>query len=384
MSVEFIVIFLFILLNGFFAGAEIAVVTARTSKIEALAKEGSKSAKKLLKLKNNADRFLATVQIGVTIAGAGASAIGGAAAIEKLEPLIRTLPIPYISEYISAYSGAIALAIVVVFLSYISLIFGELVPKTIALAAPERIAMAIAGPILSFSKVSSILVSLLTCTTNFILKPFGQTTFTNSSLITQEEIKLLVKEGKENGIFEETEQKLIHSVFEFTDIAVKDVMVPLGQATTISLEVPFEQVLWLISEEQYSRYPVYHKDKNNIKGVLYAKDIFNLMAKNKEVNIRKLLKAPFYVPDTMKISHLLKEMQKKHMHMAFAVDEHGMITGICTIEDLIEEIVGEIRDEHDVERPVIDIGNSTYIVYASIHLRDLKEDYNIDLPESEL
>lgn len=380
MLTEIFLIFLFIFFNGFFAGAEIAVVTSRTTKIEALAREGNKRAKSLLKLKNNPDKFLATVQVGVTIGGAGASAIGGAAAVETLKPLIESIPV----HYISISSQAISLGIVVVCISYISLIFGELVPKTLALMNPEKIAMFLSRPITLFSRFNSVLVNILTCTTNFILKPFGQKAFTQGSLITEEEIKLLVQEGKENGVFEQTEQELIHSVFEFTDIAVKDVMVSIGQTTTISLDMPLDQILLLISEEQYSRYPVYNKEINNIKGVLYTKDVFNLLAKNKEINIRKLLKAPFYVPDTMKISHLLKEMQKKHMHMAIAVDEYGMITGICTIEDLIEEIVGEIRDEHDIERPVIDIGQNTYIVFASIHLRDLKEDYNIELPESEL
>ncbi len=379
MWLEISLILLFILINGFFAGSEIAVVTSRRTRIETLIQKGNKNAKILLDLKKNPDRFLATVQIGVTIVGALASAIGGAAAVKIIKPLIQTVPL----QYISLSSEAIAIGIVVAIISYLSLIFGELVPKSIALMNPERIGLIVSKPISMFSRLTYSFVSILTVTTNLILKPFGRKAFTQRAYISEEEIKLLIKEGKDRGIFEPAEQELIHSVFEFTDISVKEVMVPIGQVEAIAFDNPVERVLSIISEEQYSRYPIYSRELNNIKGILYAKDILRLLAQNKEINIRKLLRAPFYVPETLKISHLLKEMQKKRMHMAIAVNEHGMVTGIVTIEDVVEEIVGEIRDEYDFERPVIKIGDNEYIIYASINLRDLKEDYDIELPESD-
>ncbi len=378
MWLEILLILLFILINGFFAGSEIAVVTSRKARIEALIQKGSENAKVLIDLKKNPDRFLATVQIGVTVVGAIASAIGGAAAVKSIKPILVSLPV----SYISASSEAIAIGIVVVIISYLSLIFGELVPKSVALMNPEKVGLFIAKPILLFSRFASIFVGFLTLSTNVILKPFGRKPFTQRAYVTEEEIKLLIKEGRDRGIFEPSEQELIHSIFEFTDISVKEVMVPIGKVETIPLDTPLDKVLVTISEEQYSRYPVYNEELNNIKGVLYAKDVFRMLARNREINIRKLLRAPFYVPETMKISHLLREMQKKRMHMAIVVDEYGAVTGIVTIEDLLEEIVGEIRDEYDIERPVIRIREGVYIIEASINLRDLKEDHDIEIPES--
>ncbi len=378
MWIEIFLILIFILINGFFAGSEIAVVTSRRTRIEALINKGNKNAKTLIDLKQNPDRFLATVQIGITIVGAVASAIGGATAYKLIKPIFESLPI----KYISASSEAIAIGIVVIIISYLSLIFGELVPKSIALMNPEKFGLIVAKPILLFSRISSIFVSFLTISTNFILKPLGRRAFTQRSYITEEEIKLLIKEGRDRGIFEPSEEELIHSVFEFTDISVKEVMAPTSQVEAISIDTPVDEVLRIITEERYSRYPVYSKELNNVKGVLYAKDVFRMLAKNKEINIRKLLRAPFYVPDTMKISHLLREMQKKRMHMAIVVDEYGTVTGIVTIEDLLEEIVGEIRDEYDIEKPVVNIGEGVFIIDASINLRDLKEDHEIEIPES--
>lgn len=378
MWLEIILIFAFILFNGLFSASEIAVITSRKSMIETLLKEGSANAKSLIELKENPDRFLATIQIGVTIGGSVSSALGGAMAIEVIKPILASIPI----RFISLSAELLAMAMVVAVIAYFSLIIGELVPKSIALMYPERIALLAARPITWFSRISSVVVSILTKSTNLILKPFGKTAFTQRAFISQEEIKLLLKEGKDMGIFEPAEQELIHSVFEFTDISVKEVMVPTGRVIAVSLEEPLEAILSIISEEQYSRYPVYNREINNIKGILHAKDVFKLLAQNREIIIRKVLRPPFYVPETMMISHLLSEMQRKHTHMAIAVNEHGTVTGIVTIEDLLEEIVGEIRDEHDIERPVISIGNGVYIVYAEINIRDLKEDYNIELPES--
>ncbi|MBF0554191.1 MAG: HlyC/CorC family transporter [Nitrospirae bacterium] len=378
MWLNLILILAFIFFSGLFAASEIAVITSRKFMIETFLKDGSANAKTLLDLKENPDRFLATVQIGVTIGSAVSSAIGGAMAIEVFKPMIASIPF----RYISVSAEPIAIVIVVTVIGYFSLILGELVPKSIALMYPEKIALMVARPITYFPRISSVIVSILAKSANVILKPFGKTAFTQRALISQEEIKLLIKEGKDRGIFEPAEQELIHSVFEFTDISVKEVMVPTGRVIAVSLDEPLEDILRKISEEQYSRYPVYNKEINNIKGTLHAKDVFKLLAQNKEIIIRKVLRPPFYVPETMMISHLLSEMQIKHTHMAIAVNEHGTVTGIVTIEDLLEEIVGEIRDEHDIERPVISISPGVYIVYASINIRDLKEDFNIEIPES--
>ncbi|MBV6341423.1 HlyC/CorC family transporter [Candidatus Magnetobacterium casensis] len=371
-------IFVFILMSGFFAGAEIAVVTARKTLIDTLQRAGRAEAEALMMLKKNPERFLATIKIGTTMGLAMACVLGGAFAIEVVRPVISEAPV----EYLAIFSGPLSILIVLVVVSYVHLLWGELIPKSLVLLNPERVALAISRLMYASSKWASVLINSLTGSANIILRPLGIKAFTGRGFVSQEEIKLLILEGKDRGIFESTEQELIHSVFEFTDISVKEVMVPIGQVVAISIDDPLERNLLLISEEKYSRYPVFSAEINNIKGILHAKDVFIYLAQHKEVNMRKLLRAPFFIPETMMISHLLSDMQKKRNHMAIVVNEHGMVTGIVTIEDLLEEIVGEIRDEHDTERPVISIGNGVYIVYASINIRDLKEDHAMELPES--
>ncbi|MGA2465221.1 MAG: hemolysin family protein [Thermodesulfobacteriota bacterium] len=375
---EVFLIAILILLNGYLAGIEIAVVTARKSKIKQMAESGKRNAKIFLRLKEEPDRFLATIQIGITTVGVLASAIGGAASVRVIEPLLKEVPI----KVISLAAGPIAIGIVVVIIVYFSLIFGELVPKSIALMHPETIGLWTARSIDTFSKIASIFVKILTFSTAVVLRPFGTKPFTERAYITEEEVKALIKEGGKHGIFEPTEEKILQSVFEFTDMSVKEVMVPDTQMMAIQIDKSPQEILSLIEEEQFSRYPVFGREPNDIRGILYAKDFLTIFAKTGQVDIRKTIKPPYFIPETMKISLLLREMQKKRIHIALVVDEYGGISGLVTIEDLLEEIVGEIRDEHDIESPVITLSDGTLLIDASISLKDLKEDYQIILPES--
>ncbi len=375
---EIFLISIFILINGFFAASEIAVVTIRRTRIKQLIDEGKRNAQILKELRESPDKFLATIQIGVTLAGAIASAIGGAAAVEVIKPVLKTIPIPLIS----ASSEAISIGIVVIFITYFSLIFGELIPKSIAISNPEGVSLFTASLVYKFSKLASIFVNILTATTNLLLRPFGRKAFTERGYISEEEVKLLIEEGRERGIFEAEEKELIHGVFEFTDTSVKEVMLPAPQMVTIGIGMTTDEVKAIIAEEKFSRYPVVGKDINDIRGILYAKDFYNIFTQTGKVEIHKIIKPPMFVPETMKISILLKEMQKKRIHMAIVIDEYGGVSGLVTLEDLLEEIVGEIRDEYDVESPVIEIGKGSYIIDASISIRDLSEDYGIDIPES--
>ena len=373
-----LLIAILILLNGYLAGTEIAVVTARKSHIKELAESGKKSAQIFLKLKEEPDRFLATIQIGITTVGVLASAVGGVAAVKVIEPFLRALPIPWLIHA----AQPIAIGMVVVVITYFSLIFGELIPKSIALMHPETIGLWTAKSIDTFSKFASIFVKILTFTTSIVLSPFGRKTFTERAYVTEEEVKMLIREGGQHGIFEPTEEKMLHSVFEFTDISVKEVMVPDTQMVSIPIDLSSIEIMSLIEQEQFSRYPVYAKELNDIRGILHAKDFLNALAKTGRVDVRKIMKSPFFVPETMKISLLLREMQKRRNHMALVVDEYGGISGLVTIEDLLEELVGEIHDEYDTESPVVQIGNGQMLIDASISLRDLKEDYHVQLPES--
>jgi putative hemolysin len=375
---EILFIGILILLNGYLAGTEIAVVTARKSRIKHLAESGKRNAQVFLKLKEEPDRFLATIQIGITGVGVLASAVGGAAAVKVIKPALQTFPI----KAISVAAEPVAIVIVVVIITYFSLIFGELVPKSIALRHPEYVGLWTARTIDIFSRISAVFVKILTFSTWLVLRPFGRRPFTERAYISEEEVKMLIKEGGKHGVFEPTEEKILQSVFEFTDMSAKEVMVPDTQMVAIQMDRSPQEILSFIEEEQFSRYPVYGKELNDIRGILYAKDFLTLHAKTGQADIRKLIKPPFFIPETMKISLLLRDMQKKRSHMALVVDEYGGVSGLVTIEDLLEEIVGEIRDEHDVESPVIHLPDGTLLIDASISLRDLKEDHQITLPES--
>jgi len=380
MWLEIVLISIFILVNGFFAASEIAVVTSKRTRIKQLVEEGNKNAKILNNFKEFPDRFLATIQIGVTMAGAFASAIGGAAAVEVIEPALQTASIPFIA----ASSEAIAIGVVVLAITYCSLIFGELIPKSIALSNPEKIGLLTARPVERFSRLATLFVRILTASTNILMKPFGKKAFSERGYITEEEVKMLIEEGREHGVFELEEKELIHSVFEFTDTFVKEVMLPAPQMVTIGINMTADEAKAIIAEEKFSRYPVIGKDINDIRGVLNVKDFYfrNILTKTGKVEIHKIVKSPMFVPETMKTSILLREMQKKRIHMAIVIDEYGTVSGLVTLEDLLEEIVGEIRDEYDIESPVIEIGDGSYIIDASISIRDLSEDYGIDIPES--
>ncbi|HCZ11170.1 MAG TPA: HlyC/CorC family transporter, partial [Nitrospiraceae bacterium] len=307
MWLEIVLITIFILINGFFAASEIAVVTIRRTRIKQLVEEGKRNADTLNKLRESPDRFLATIQIGVTLSGALASAIGGAAAVEVIKPVLKDVPIPFIA----ASGEAIAIGSVVVVITYFSLVFGELIPKSVALSNPEGVGLFTAPAIRRFSKLATAFVSILTASTNMLLRPFGKKAFTERGYITEEEVKMLIEEGGETGVFEPEEKELIHSVFEFTDTFVKEVMRPVPQMVVIGIAMPADEVRSIISEEKFSRYPVIGKDINDIRGVLYAKDFYNILSKTGSVETHKIIKPPMFIPETMKISILLREMQKK-------------------------------------------------------------------------
>jgi len=376
MLFEITLIFLLILANGFFSSAEIAVISARKSHLKDLSEKGNSEAGFIKKLQGNPEPFLATVQIGVTLLGSAAAAIGGVVAVDTIQPFIEKIPI------IQGFSELTSISLVVLALSYVTLVLGELVPKSLALKYPDQIALAIVKPIRMLTMVLEPVVKLLTASTRlFVGKGSGKVFSRN--FVSEEEIKYLLKEGREKGVFDETEQELIHSIFEFTDISVKEVMVARPKMLSLKLDTSPNELVEFISENNFSRYPVYKDSMNEIVGILYFKDLLSVLSERKKVVLKGLLHPTYFVPETMKISHLLKEMQRRRIQMAIVVNEYGSVEGLATMEDLIEEIVGEIKDEYDAEdRDVERMKDGSWVIDASLSVRDLNSDYGLPLPES--
>lgn len=374
-----VLILILIIANGFFACSEIAIITTRKSRSKELADQGDRRAKLLQKLQSEPDRFLATIQIGVTVVGSLAAAVGGVAAVQVVKPWIESIDISFIRRF----GEAIALGSVVLTISYLTLVLGELVPKSLGLHYPERIALAVSGPIDRLSRLSSFLIRGLTVSSRLILGVFGAKVPRIGTFVSEDEIKALLREGREHGVFNQTEQELIHSVFEFTDISVKEVIVPRPKMCAISVAMSLEEALQIMSENQFSRYPVYRESVGDIIGILYYKDVMERMTTKRPIVLSELVRPAYFVPETMKVSHLLKELQKRRIQMAIVINEYGSVEGLVTMEDLLEEIVGEIRDEYDQEeRPIERLRDGSLVIDASMSVRDLREDHGLAIPES--
>ena len=377
---EIIVILALILANGFFAASEIAMIAVRKSRIDALLERGYRSAAAVARLKNDPDRFLATVQIGVTVVSSFASAIGGAAAIAYLKPQLAASS----SSIISQWAEAIALLIVVLPISYLSLVLGELVPKSLALRFSEQIACFVARPIELLARISSIFVKALTASSNLVLRIFGGNENESASFISVDEVKSLIREGAARGIFNETEKELIHSVFEFTDTPVKAVMIPRTEIHAIEVHASLADVAKSFVDSGFSRIPVFENELDKIIGILYNKDVFKALQEKSDFRIRDHLHPAFFVPSTLPISELLKQLQRRRLAMALVVNEFGEIEGLATLEDLLEEIVGEIRDEYDREErgPVERLPDGSMVIQGSALLKDLKTDFDLPFEDS--
>jgi putative hemolysin len=375
-TLEISLIIILIILNGIFSAGETAIISLRKSKIKALMKERKDGkAEKLLHMKENPERFLSAVQIGITLFGTLASAIGGTLAIRYLAPLLAMI------SFLKPFSDTIALGIVVMVLTYLFLVFGELVPKYVGLSNKVKVSIFIV-PLFDFvSRFFFFLVNILSFSTMFFVK--GLNLKHGEEHAGEGEIKILLEEGRIKGVFDRTEEELIHGVFQFADRSVKEIMVPKPNVYAIDIEDNKDKVLDYIIENEFSRYPVYRDSFDNIIGIVYHKEITKYIWREKDpFTLEKILKKPFFVPETMEISILLKEMQRTHQHLAVVIDEYGTTVGIVTLEDIMEEIFGEIMDETDVEDKIERLRDGSYIIDSSYSIRDLNERLQIDIPES--
>ena len=362
------------LVNAFFAGAEMAVVSVNKNRIKVLADEGSKRAALFQTLFEDSTKFLSTIQVAITLAGFFSSASAATGISQVLGGWIAQFGIPY--------SNTIAVVVVTIILSYFTLVFGELVPKRIALQKAEAFSLFVVQPIYIISKILSPFIKLLSLSTNGFLHLIGMKTENLEEAVSEEEIKKMLETGSENGVFNEIEKEMINSIFSFDDKTAKDVMVPRREVFAIDIEEPLEKILDEILETRHSRIPVYEEQIDNIIGIIQVKDVM-IEARKKsfeEVDIRALLKEAFFVPDGKSTDELFREMQKTKNRMAVLIDEYGGVSGILTVEDLVEEVMGEITDEHEEEVVELQkIGEKEYLLDGSILIEELNEKLNLKL-----
>lgn len=341
-GLELFLIVVLILLNGFFAGSEIAVVSSRRSRIDEMAQAGKKRAAVLAQWLREPEVFLATVQIGVSFVGALASAVGGAAAFEYLKP--RLEQIPWIAEWAEISS----IVLVVLPITYLSLVVGELVPKSLALIYRERMALQVSMPIHWLSRAARPLVSLLTLSTRAALFLFGQRQIPKELFVSEEEIRFLIKEGASQGVFDQTEQQMIPKVFDFSELRIRDLMVPREQITALDINTPREKLMTIVTEEGFTRLPVFKGTIDQIVGILHMKDLIHMITHGQIIILQDIIRKPVFIPENSLAKDLLRLFQRQHLHLAIVQDAGARTVGLVTLEDLIERIVGDIRDEHDI------------------------------------
>ncbi len=376
---QLFVIIILILLNAFFAAAEIAFISLNDAKIDIQVKEGNKKAKKIKDMLVNPSKFLATIQIGITLAGFLSSAFASETFASELAPILNNL-VPQISL---AVWNSIAIIVITIILSYFTLIFGELVPKRLAMKNSEKIAFATIGVIKTISLITAPFVKFLTFSTNIVSKLFGVSE-TEEETVTEEEIRMMVDVGEEKGVIKREEKNMINNVFEFNDKVVSEIMTPRTEIFALDMNLTISEVIEELSEDlRYSRVPVYEEDIDDIKGIVYIKDIL-LSQKNKNTKIRNLIKEAYYVSETKNVNELFSELRKNRKQIAIVIDEYGGTSGVVTMEDILEEIVGEIYDEYDNAENLIEkVDENTFIFDGSIAIYEAEEALDIDIEEGD-
>ena len=377
---EITAIVVLILANGFFALSEFSIIASRRSKLQQKAKDGKMGAATALKLHDDPEGFLATMQIGITLVGAFVGVISGATVVDKLEAILRQNSI----EFVARAAPAFAVGIVVVSITILSALLGELVPKYIAISFPERYARLLAAPVHLFYRVSYVFARTLRLFATAICRMFGIRLDRVQRVITEEEINHIVVEGREKGLFEIGEEQFIKSVFEFTDSTVRRAMKPRTDVIGLDLHAAVQENRKLIVDNGYSRYPVYEGDLDTIVGILYTKDLITQHTDPGQFILKKLVREPFFVPDSMPLPRLLKEFKRGKNHLAIVLDEFGGTAGIVTLEDILEELVGEIRDEYDAEAdPIVRLSSAVVHADGSVRPGEINEFLGSSLSEEE-
>lgn len=377
---QLIILAVLIFLNAFFAASEIAFISLNDTKIEKQAKDGNKKAKQIEKMLKTPSKFLATIQIGITLAGFLSSAFASDTFAEKLAPILFQC-MPFLSLGVWK---SISIIIITIILSFFTLVFGELVPKRLAMKNYEKIAFGTIGIIRAISIITSPFVKFLTLVTNSISKLFGVGENEEES-VTEEEIKMMVDQGEEKGTIKEEEKELINNVFEFNDITASEIMKHRKDIFAVDINISNDELMEELSKEEYrySRIPVYDETIDEIKGILYIKDVLKNIGK-KNFKVKNVVKDAYFVSQTRLINEVFKELQKNKMQIAIIIDEYGGTAGLITMEDILEELVGDIYDEYDKEEKEFEkIDENTYIIVGSMPIYDVNKLLNANIPEGD-
>jgi putative hemolysin len=375
---ELLVIAVLVVLNGLFVAAEIALVTVRRSRLQQLDAEGDARARRVQRVVERPGRFLAVIQLGITFVGFLAAAFAGASIARDLAAAIGSV------DVLAPSADLIALLLVTLAVSAVTIVFGELVPKTLALAHAERYAFALAVPVEILGRVLAPVVWALTAVTHLVTRFLGVREV-SAERITSEELRILVERGTEQGIIEAEEEQMIGAVLELGSQHVHEVMVPRIDIVALPVHAPLSDIIDVIVREGHSRIPVYDGTIDNIVGILYAKDLLPyLVGEDAPPPVRSLVRLPLFVPESMLVDDLLQQLQRRRVHIAVVLDEYGGTAGLVTIEDLIEEIVGEIQDEYDAEEPlIVVVSEGQARVDGRMPLGELVDHFGASLGEAE-
>ncbi len=355
--------------------SEMAIVSANRFKVQSLVSEGDKRAEKLEKLMAQPSNFLATIQVGITFAGFFTAGQATKSFESRLAPLFHAVPL------LAPYSETVAFVLITLIVSYFTLVFGELLPKRLALQKPEAIALGVSGTITNVSKAVKPFVKLLSGSTTFFAKLFGIHSDNIEEEISISEIRAKIEEGKERGVFNQTERDMLDGIFEFDNRLAREVMTPRTDVVLVDIAEEPDNIIRMVTNGRFTRLPVYEGDPDNIIGILVIKDLYReYINKGSIKDIRKIMRDIFFAPETKHIDDLFKQMQSQNQHLAVLIDEYGGFSGIVTIEDLLEEIVGNIFDEHDITFTEINrIGRDTYVVDGMVTVDQINDDLNLDL-----
>jgi putative hemolysin len=366
-TLEILLIFLLLVINGLFAMSEIAIISSRKVRLQQKAEDGNLSAKTALELANSPNRFLSTVQIGITLVGILAGALGGATLAEKLAVWLGQ------NKSLEEYSAGIALAIVVLLTTYFTLVIGELIPKRLGLLNPERVAMAAALPMRFLSKITSPVVKILSLSTDLGLKLLGASA-SKEPPVTEEEIRVLMEQGTRVGIFEEAEQDMIEGVFRLNDRLIDSIMTPRTEIKWLDLDETHQEILMEIQQSNHSRFPVAQENLDDVLGVLASKDFLEKMLSGEKFNIPDLLKPPLFVPDSMSTLKVLEKIKNAGVHEALVLDEYGGLLGMVTLYDILKAIVGVIPGPGDEDEPqAVQREDGTWLLDGLLSIDEVKE-----------